>query len=948
MPLAVLSTGDAYLATIPAMRRSYMVHSVEVCATSEALTAVLREAAVLRDLSHSSLLHVFAVVTDQPCGEVGLLSELAAASLASVLASPPLQLSWQNGLLSIATDVAAGLAHLHARKLHHGRLFLFNVMLTASWRAKLSEYALDAYLSASHGGLGTSGGYDLLPSSHGEHGGQIEASAVLYLPPEKSSGKMAIAQRRRLDASIAAAEQRRGSTASKKRRSSLTLARKTAASRKESSGDLQGETVRGSQVEEGHTAVEEGNVESSTWQAALAEPSCGSSCGSCCSDRSHADVDLELAMEEAERAERAADAWAFGCLLCSLARHHRKAKEEEREQRSQERDAHMEQAREKHHLAGGDGGGAPGSSGSTGDLFFPFAVGERVRHVTRGDGTVVELLEDGRTKVEFDNGGEHRYHPKSMHKLISLSLADVDGGDIDADAHATRSGASEAGGIGRLAALREKSRAAASCSSPCNNARESAMRSCSDRFSTASASSTSHPKNARKRRAQYNHHLEGWDYDEAIHVKAGPGRTTEHASARAKLRSAEAAALVAQRAATQWRQTALNAAAHRRASCFGDADCSSTAFPSSGASSPPVSPPPSPPSLAAAEGAAETETKQQQQPAAASPAPARASVFGAAATPRAKRCGTPRMHMPMHVGTPRMCSRRGRAKAAAAAVARLHEHHGLGAISEGEGGTDGQLAGDEGGSAHSRRYRRSAAPPPPAASPYMLMLRVCQGRVSPLDGLTSSCMPRPLLHLASLCCSLQPAARPQMHAMLEQLHSDILRAVDPTGIEKLRPTAPLLGWREAAEAVLPPCSETAAATSPASPAAAAVGKAGVLEDSADAGGSGGSGGDLFDLLAFCKMVGGEMSVVSEAAAAPDNSTAPAHDRDADDAAAEVGTAPPAAPPQTLLAGCVPHERPAALPSAPRLPMRGGPDDGRMSRRAAQKVAMATSETLLVA
>ena len=39
---------------------------------------------------------------------------------------------------------------------------------------------------------------------------------------------------------------------------------------------------------------------------------------------------------------------------------------------------------------------------------------------------------------------------------------------------------------------------------------------------------------------------------------------------------------------------------------------------------------------------------------------------------------------------------------------------------------------------------------------YLLMLRVCQGKVSPLDGVTLACCPKPLLQLATQCCTLDP------------------------------------------------------------------------------------------------------------------------------------------------------------------------------------------------
>ena len=45
------------------------------------------------------------------------------------------------------------------------------------------------------------------------------------------------------------------------------------------------------------------------------------------------------------------------------------------------------------------------------------AVGARVSHAKRGLGTVVDQMGDGRTRVVFDSGDEHRYRQGSMHKL---------------------------------------------------------------------------------------------------------------------------------------------------------------------------------------------------------------------------------------------------------------------------------------------------------------------------------------------------------------------------------------------------------------------------------------------------------------------------------------------------------------------------------------------------
>ena len=56
---------------------------------------------------------------------------------------------------------------------------------------------------------------------------------------------------------------------------------------------------------------------------------------------------------------------------------------------------------------------------SNGRQFEAFAVGSRVSHPKRGMGTVKEFMADGRVRVLFDAGDEHRYKPESMHKISS-------------------------------------------------------------------------------------------------------------------------------------------------------------------------------------------------------------------------------------------------------------------------------------------------------------------------------------------------------------------------------------------------------------------------------------------------------------------------------------------------------------------------------------------------
>ena len=70
VPLTVLATGDARVATDKRSKRCFMLHSVIEAATPMLLHDVLMEAAELRKMKHPSLLRVLAVVTDQPSGEV--------------------------------------------------------------------------------------------------------------------------------------------------------------------------------------------------------------------------------------------------------------------------------------------------------------------------------------------------------------------------------------------------------------------------------------------------------------------------------------------------------------------------------------------------------------------------------------------------------------------------------------------------------------------------------------------------------------------------------------------------------------------------------------------------------------------------------------------------------------------------------------------------------------
>ena len=96
---------------------------------------------------------------------------------------------------------------------------------------------------------------------------------------------------------------------------------------------------------------------------------------------------------------------------------------------------------------------------------------------------------------------------------------------------------------------------------------------------------------------------------------------------------------------------------------------------------------------------------------------------------------------------------------------------------------------------------RTAPRPPPTA--YVLMLRLCEDKVSPLDGVTPSCCPRQQLQLATQCCARDPEERPSLAAALEQLQGKVLRSIDAAaygvGAGAQRPLTALEGWCDAAE-----------------------------------------------------------------------------------------------------------------------------------------------------
>ena len=190
----------------------------------------------------------------------------------------------------------------------HGRLFLFNVMVTSRWRAKLSEYALDPYL-ITRGGLGSAGGYDLLPSK------KHPANSVLFLSPEKCSGRIApVVQPRRVPTTTEPTACRRGWASDLRR-----LARTQRSSFVPiAPSDAQPAEPKTTSTADTHGLLAVGNEA----MAPGARSGSPASLAGCPSAVLEAQMQGTMWMDE-----QCADAWAFGALLATLALHEKRAKE---------------------------------------------------------------------------------------------------------------------------------------------------------------------------------------------------------------------------------------------------------------------------------------------------------------------------------------------------------------------------------------------------------------------------------------------------------------------------------------------------------------------------------------------------------------------------------------------------------------------------------------------
>ena len=624
-PLVLLATGNARVALIKPLRKCFMLHSVVLAPSAEVLENVLLEAAELRKLEpHPSLLRLCAVVTDQPCGEVGLLSELTTGSLATLLDSSPIQLTWANGLLALATDVAAGLAHLHGLGLYHGRLFLYTVLITSKWRAKLSEYALDPFLELTRGGLSSAGGNELLPSE--EH----PASSVLFLSPEKCSGKMAaVVQPQRLPTTTEPIAPRRGWPGDPRR-----LAQSSRAMQRSSAAPIAPSGTR---------------------------------------------LDKPKTMPTKWLGEQRADAWAFGCVLASLALHQKRAKE-----LSSKAGLHR----------------APRRGRDT-----PAAVGRR-------------SVDDMYGWDEYTNVSKDRPGRCSRLKLAAEAADRPRGRRTSCVERRFQA-------LGELSSRLKRSKCAVPSGASCSDHGQSS-------YDTPEA--------------------------DAPLASAPPSPPTSPADVGAA--PALARVIAPQTSAEEWsleQPRAEISEAVRTQFSTGQLANTQSSLIGHRSVTPQVS-----------------SRRRQQGRATIAPALQRVS------TPE-----TPRAALQMGpAGTPRRVIKFELGPATTALHLRLEQSRLTTLV-------DTQPVD----------AKEVAMAPPVPPTRYVLMLRLCQGKVSLLDGVTPSCCPKPLLQLATQCCTRSPEERPSLAAVLEQLQGKVLLSIDAAahGTGARRPLPALKGWRDAAE-----------------------------------------------------------------------------------------------------------------------------------------------------
>jgi len=110
------------------------------------LADMLREHDAMMGLRHPNVVLMLGIATDH-VRRVGIVLELLEISLLELLhggAEYKEYLTWRASLLSIASDVAKGLAYLHFNNVIHRDLKPGNVLLSDSWVAKVADFGSSA------------------------------------------------------------------------------------------------------------------------------------------------------------------------------------------------------------------------------------------------------------------------------------------------------------------------------------------------------------------------------------------------------------------------------------------------------------------------------------------------------------------------------------------------------------------------------------------------------------------------------------------------------------------------------------------------------------------------------------------------------------------------------------------------------------------------------------
>ena len=147
VPIGVGASGAVFTAQYAKVKCAIKIlHKARVNEVSKA--ALVEECELMLQLRHPNILQTLGLASDGHA-RCGILLELLHMSLAELLAAEQdgssehqRSLSWRSPMLSIAADVARGVAHLHGRSILHRDLKPGNVLLGPPplYHAKMSDF----------------------------------------------------------------------------------------------------------------------------------------------------------------------------------------------------------------------------------------------------------------------------------------------------------------------------------------------------------------------------------------------------------------------------------------------------------------------------------------------------------------------------------------------------------------------------------------------------------------------------------------------------------------------------------------------------------------------------------------------------------------------------------------------------------------------------------------